>query len=170
MTIVRVKGFQFFVDRHGKPRGYHRRTRTPIDLIKARPGSAEFFAECARITELAKAIMPSKAGTLGSLFDQYRAHAAFTDFAPNTQRGYQSVFNYLRPIADTPLSRFNAPLVVGIRDEAAKRGRRFANLVKAVLSLTALLPRLRGRTAARRGSHVGVRASARWHRRGRRRK
>ncbi|MGH7917997.1 MAG: tyrosine-type recombinase/integrase [Candidatus Binataceae bacterium] len=44
--------------------------------------------------------------------------------------------DYLRPIADTPLARFDAPLIVGIRDEAAKRGRRFANLVKAVLSLT----------------------------------
>ncbi|MGH7191917.1 MAG: site-specific integrase, partial [Candidatus Saccharimonadales bacterium] len=136
MTIVRVRGFQIFTDRHGKSRCYHRRTKTPIDLRKAPIGSPAFFAECARVTELAKVIAPAKPGTLGSLIEQYKAHAAFTDLAPNTQRGYQGVFDYLRPIADTPLSRFDAPLVVGIRDEAAKRGRRFANLVKAVLSLT----------------------------------
>ena len=136
MTIVRVKGFKIFPDRHRKMRCYHRRTKTPIDLKKAPIGSPAFFAECARITELAKVVAPAKSGTLGSLFEQYKAHPAFTDLAPNTRRGYQSVFDYLRPIADTPLNRFDPPLVVGIRDEAAKRGRRSANLVKAVLSLT----------------------------------
>jgi integrase len=43
--------------------------------------------------------------------------------------------NYLQPIADTLLSRFDPPLVVGIRDKAAERGRRFGNYVKAVLSV-----------------------------------
>ena len=136
MTVVRVKSFQIFADRHGKMRCYHRPTKTPIDLRKAPIGTPAFFAECARISELAKAMSPAKPGTLGSLFAQYKAHTAFTDLAPNTRRGYQSVFEYLRPIADTPLKRFDPPLIVGIRDEAAKRGRRFANLVKAVLSLT----------------------------------
>lgn len=136
MTIVRVKHFKIFVDRHGKMRCYHRLTKTPIDLTKAPIGSPRFFAECGRVAELAKVITPAKSGTLGSLFEQYKAHPAFTDLAPNTKRGYEGAFNYLRPIADTPLGRFDAPLIVGIRDEAAKRGRRFANLVKAVLSLT----------------------------------
>jgi integrase len=135
MTIVRVKGFQFFIDRHGKPRGYHRRTRTPIDLIKAPVGSPAFFAECARIAELAKVIAPAKSGTLGSLFEQYKTHVAFTDLASHTRRDYQRVFDYLRPISDTPLGRFDPPLVVGIRDKAGERGRRFGNYVKAVLSL-----------------------------------
>ena len=69
------------------------------------------------------------------LFAQYKAHRAFTDLAPHTRRDYQRVFDYLRPIADTPLSRFDPPLVVGIRDKAAERGRRFGNYVKAVLSV-----------------------------------
>jgi integrase len=46
------------------------------------------------------------------------------------------VFDYLRPIADTPLVRFDKPLVVRIRDKAVRsRGRRFGNYVKAVLSI-----------------------------------
>ena len=32
----------------------------------------------------------------------------------------QAVFDYLKPIADTPLIKFDKPLVVRIRDEAAK--------------------------------------------------
>ncbi len=136
MTVVRVKGFKIFRDRHGKWRCYHRKTRLAIDLDKYPIGSLGFVSECARIGELIKLVTPAKAGTLGFLIAKYKGHTAFTDLAPNTQRGYQGVFQYLRPIADTPLSRFNPPLVVDIRDEAAKRGRRFANLVKAVLSLT----------------------------------
>ncbi len=135
MTVIRVKGFKIFLDRHGKMRAYHRRTRTAVDLKKAPLGSAAFFAECARITELSKVVAPAKTGTLGWLFGLYKANPAFTYLAPDTQRSYQSVFDYLRPIADTPLDRFDRPLIFGIRDQALKRGRRFANLVKAVLSL-----------------------------------
>lgn len=135
MTVIRVRGFKVFADRHGKMRCYHRRTKTPIDLKTAPIGSPAFFAECARITEIAKVTVPAKAGTLGFLFDQYKVHPAYTDLAPHTRRDYQRVFNYLRPIADTSLSRFDPPLVVGVRDRAAERGRRFGNYVKAVLSL-----------------------------------
>lgn len=136
MTVTRVRGFQIFTDRHGKARAYHRRTKTPVDLKKAQLGSAAFFAECARITEISKITAPAKSGTLGMLFSQYKAHRAFTDLAPHTQRDYERVLDYLKPIADTPLGRFDPPLIVGIRDKAAVRGRRFANYVKAVLSLT----------------------------------
>ena len=55
MTRVRVKGFKIFDDRHGKPRCYHRVTGRKIDLEKSPLGSAEFFAECARITAVAEA-------------------------------------------------------------------------------------------------------------------
>jgi hypothetical protein len=45
MTVVRVKGFQIFKDRHGRPRCYHRKTRTAVDLVKAPIGTPGFFAE-----------------------------------------------------------------------------------------------------------------------------
>jgi Phage integrase family len=136
MTVVRVKGFQIFADRHGRMRCYHRRTKTPVDLAKAPLGSAEFFAECARLAEAGKLQLPPKPGTLGMLITEYKKHPAFTDLADHTKSDYQRIFDYLRPIADTALTRFDAPLVVRIRDKAAGGGkRRFGNYVKAVLSV-----------------------------------
>jgi integrase len=135
MTIIRVKGFKIFRDRHGHWRCYHRNTGLPIDLNKAPIGSADFIAECARIAALQKATEKEKPGTLGSLIVAYRASMAFQDLSPKTKRDYQAYFAYLRPITDTPLGRFDRPLIVRIRDKAAGKGRRFANYVKAVLSL-----------------------------------
>jgi integrase len=135
MTVVRVKGFKIFASRHknGVVYAYHRLTNTPIDLKKHPLGSAGFFAECARITELCKVMAPAKPGTLEILIEGYKGHRAFTELAPHTRRDYQRIFDYLKPIADTPLGRFDPPLVVGIRDRAAGRGRRTANYVKQVL-------------------------------------
>jgi hypothetical protein len=133
MTVVRVKGFQIFADRHGRMRCYHRRSKTPVDLKAAPLGSAEFFAACARIAEAGKLHLPPKPGTLGMLMVEYKKHPAFTDLA---ESDHQRIFDYLRPIAGTALARFDAPLVVRIRDKAAEGGkRRFGNYVKAVLSV-----------------------------------
>jgi len=134
VTVVRVKGFKIFKDRHGRWRCYHRKTGTPIDLTRAPIGSAEFFAECASVAALLTSTTP-KPGTLGMLISAYRDHPAFRDLASRTRSDYQGVFDYLKPIADTPLVRFDRPLVVRIRDKAAeKRGRKFANDIKARLS------------------------------------
>lgn len=137
MTKIRLRGFQIFKDRHGKWRAYHRKTRTAVDLEKTPIGSAEFFAECARIAALAEAQgQKEKPGTLGLLISDYRAAPAFQDLAPQTQSDYQKIFDYLRPIADAALLRFDRPLVVRIRDKAAaSKGRRFGNYTKAVLSV-----------------------------------
>jgi Site-specific recombinase XerD len=133
---IRIKGFHIFRDRHGKWRCYHRETRTAVDLVKAPIGSAEFLAKCAQISALKTAAAPPKPGTLGMLIAAYRSSAAFTDLAPRTRADYQRIFDYLRAIDDTPLARFDRPLVVGIRAKAAeKHGRRSGNYVKAVLSL-----------------------------------
>jgi integrase len=134
MTVVRVKGFQIFKDRHGRLRCYHRKTRQPVDLARAPIGSPEFFAECARIAALVTST-EHKPGTLGMLIAAYRAHPAFTDLAPRTKSDYQNAFDYLKPIADTPLVKFDKPLVVRIRDKAAQdKGRKFGNDVKARFS------------------------------------
>src|SRR5260370_18552451 len=102
MTAVRVKGFQIFEDRHGKWRCYHRKTGTKIDLSKAPLGSAEFFAECARLVEFAKSTTP-KPGTLGLLIAAYRPPTAFQDLPPRPHSDYHPVFGYLQPIAYTTL-------------------------------------------------------------------
>jgi hypothetical protein len=133
MTVIRVKGFQIFKDRHGTWRCYHRKTRARIDLRKAPLGSAEFFAECDRITALIakKAEQP---GTLGKLIALYRDSDDFRGLAPLTKKTYQRHFDYLKPIADTPLARFDKPLVVKIRDKARSKGWKFANDVRVRLS------------------------------------
>jgi integrase len=136
VTVVRVKGFQIFRDRHGKLRCYHRRTRQKIDLEKSPIGSAEFLAECGRLSTLAQPVPTSRPVTLGALIKAYRGSKAFTDLAPRTIADYQRMFDYLAPIADTALSRFDAPLIAGIRDKAHEtRGRRQAVYVKQVLSI-----------------------------------
>jgi hypothetical protein len=72
----------------------------------------------------------------GLLIERYRGHAAFLDLPKRTRSDYQSVFDYLTAIGDTPLVKFDRPLVVRIRDKAAStKGRRQGNYVKSVLSL-----------------------------------
>jgi integrase len=135
MTVVRIKGFKIFDDRHGHKRCYNRKTGIKIDLKAAPLGSAEFMAECARIRALTT-VTTAKPGTLGLLINEYRAHAAFTDLEPRTRSDYQRIFEYLKPVADTPLVKFDRPLIVRIRDKAATtKGRRQANYAKTVLSL-----------------------------------
>jgi integrase len=146
VTIVRVKGFHIFKDRHGRLRCYHRKTGASVNLAKAPIGSAEFLAECAKIAALAEAKAgKEKPGTLGLLICDYRKSPVFQDLAPRTRADYQILFEYLRPIADTALVSFNRPLVVRIRDKAAaSKGRRRGNYVKAVLSILFSWGRERG--------------------------
>ena len=134
MTKIKLKGFQIFKDRHGKWRAYHRKTRTAVVLDKTPLGSAEFFAECQRIAALIEAT-DEKVETWHARSADLRLSrsAGLSGSRARTRADYQSHFEYLRPIADTPLARFdsNRPLVVRIRDKAAaSKGR-----LKATLSV-----------------------------------
>tara|TARA_R110000737_G_scaffold204878_1_gene223633 strand:- start:1281 stop:2372 length:1092 start_codon:yes stop_codon:yes gene_type:complete len=136
MTQIRVKGFKIFNDRHGKPRCYHRATGHKIDLEKAPLGSAEFFAECTRISAIAEAkkALGPKPGTLGGLILVYFETEHFQNRAPATQRDYRKCADFLYPIRDTPVSVINTPLIAGIHDKAAgKIGWRRANMVRTFL-------------------------------------
>ena len=133
MSIVRVKGIERFRDRHGKWRCYHRKTGPPISRLILEPVSSLLnwlgwkASPCMSETP---ARAPSGWSTV-----EYRGSAAFSGLAPRTRADYQRVFDYLKPIADTPLPKFDRTLIVRIRDKASTRGRRFANYVKAVLSI-----------------------------------
>ena len=136
MPFIRVKGFQIFKDRHGKQRCYHRKTKAVVDLKRFPMGSAEFLAECARIAGLLNLAAASRPGTLGALIVAYRSSPAFQELAPRTRRDYQRCFDYLQPIAETPLVRFDRPLIVRIRDKAAEtHKRRYANYVRTAISI-----------------------------------
>jgi hypothetical protein len=122
MTLIRVRGFKIFDDRHGKRRCYHRKTGHKIDLDRAPIGSAAFLAECERIEALSKALEAKepKAGTLGALIATYFATEHFKDtLSDRTRKDYRKVADYLAPIANTPVSALNTPLIAGIHDKAS---------------------------------------------------
>lgn len=124
MTRIQVKGFKIFADRHGKIRCYHRRTRHKIDLDAIEIGSAEFFAECQKIQALSDAIKAKEAkpGTLGGLIAYYYSTEHFKDtLSDRTRADYRRVANYLAPIANTPVTAINTPLIASIHDRAARK-------------------------------------------------
>lgn len=134
----RYKGWQIFQDK--KPpfrwRAYHRKSGEKIDCEAFQPYSLAFDMELHRINT-AHAVVEARPGTLGMLIKLYRA-TAFTsgDLAQRTITDYEKYFEYLRSIEDTPLVRFNSPLIVKIRDKArASRKDHFANYLVRVLSL-----------------------------------
>lgn len=132
---IKIKGFKVFNDRHGKLRCYHRASGERIDLEKFPFRSAEFLGECGRVTELYRPTGKPKPGSLGLLIKSYKASPAWQELAPKTREWYEIGFVYLKPINDTPLLRFNSPLVVRIRDKAfEKKGWYYANLIKTTLS------------------------------------
>lgn len=137
MTYVRLKGFQIFEDRHGKWRCYHRASGTAVNLTQFELGTAAFFAECSRITALHQPqIADDKIRTIGALIKGYRAHDDFKTLSPRTRQDYDHCFDYLAPIDATPLQAFTPPLVVKIRDKAAKKmGRKWGNYVKTCMSV-----------------------------------
>lgn len=137
MSVIRVKGFKIFNDRHGKARCYHRATGHKIDLDTAPIGSAAFFAECERIRALAEALKAKepKPGTLGGLITAYYQTEHFRDtLSDRTRRDYRKVADYLAPIMDTPAHRLDTPLIAAIHDKAAaKMGWRQANMLRTFL-------------------------------------
>ena len=108
-----------------------------------------------RIAASGVAKAPGKPGSLGLLINEYRKSAVFQDLASRTQTDYLRLFDYLQPIADTPLISFDKPLIVRIRDKAAvSLGRRQGNYVKAVLSVVFKWGSERGFTLANPASGI----------------
>jgi integrase len=147
MTVVRVKGFKIFVDRHGKPRCYHRASRKKIDLIACPLGSVEFFAACERITasNVPVAVRP---GTFGHIVALYRRSLEFESLANRTRENYQAQLNIVSPLADVAFNQLDHSRVIRILDKAAIRGPATANALKAVLSVVFGWAAARGYIAA----------------------
>lgn len=137
MTMVRVRGFKIFKDRHGKLRCYHRVTGHKIDLNKVPIGSSAFFAECEKINTVASALKAKepKPGTLGSLVTFYLRTEHFRERSERTRADYYKQASFLTPILDTPAYLIDTPLIAAIHDKAAsKRGWRQANMLRTFLS------------------------------------
>jgi integrase len=147
-------GFQIFQDKKPpfKWRARHRKTGETIDTEKFPLYSMSFYAEADRIIK-AHTKAEAKPGTLGVLIKHYRASAEFIDpeigKSPRTRADYQRVFDYLKPIEDTPLVWFTTPRIVKLRDKAYKSlKRKWANYVVTVLSILFEWGRLRGYISA----------------------
>jgi len=137
MSHIRVKGFKIFKDRHGKSRCYHRVTGHKVDLEKTPMGTAEFFAECAKISALVEAqkAKEPRPGTLGGLMKFYFHTEHFANLADATKRDYRKCADFLHPIQDTPVSAITTPLMAAIHDKATKKiGWRRANMLRTFLS------------------------------------
>ncbi|QEU09781.1 tyrosine-type recombinase/integrase [Paracoccus yeei] len=137
MAFIRVRGFKIFKDRHGRSRCYHRATGHKIDLKRCPLGSAEFFAECEKVSALALAMKAKqpKAGTLGALVAYYLNHEHFRSRSERTRADYQKQVKFLAPILDVPVPEIDTPLIVAIHDKASqKRGWRQANMLRTLLS------------------------------------
>lgn len=137
MTFVKVKGFKIYIDNRGKLRCYHRKSGLPINLQKHPIGSIGFFAECTKV-QAKKEVTPisERKGTLGSVIVEYKQSHKFNGLAERTAKDYRTVLDYFQPIYDIPLSEFQKPGIIKIRDKAyEKKGRWFANYVSKLLSI-----------------------------------
>lgn len=130
---------------------YHRKTRVRLDVgPDGRPRSeAEIVAAWQREEARHRGAAPAAAGgTLGALIAAYAASPEFLGLAEKTRRDYRRILDWLAPLADQPLTAFDTPRVMKIRDKAAKRGHRFPNYVLAVLSRLFSWGKPRGLTTA----------------------
>lgn len=138
MTVVRVKGFKIFRDRHGKMRCYHRKTNEPINLDQFPLGTVGFLGECARIRAVSDAIetLTPKPGTLGGLMAFFIATDHFKDdLSKVSQEDYLWCREFLKDVADTPVHAIDTPLIAGFHNIAHKKhGYRRANYIKTFLS------------------------------------
>ncbi|MCM2440574.1 tyrosine-type recombinase/integrase [Agrobacterium vitis] len=134
----RYKGWKIFQDKKPpfKWRAYHRTSGKKIDCDQFQPYTLAFDMEIHRLNEAMKE-HEAKPGTLGMLIALYRK-TVFTsgDLAARTISDYESKFEYLRPISDVALTKFDTPLIVKIRDKARlSKKDHFANYLVRVLSL-----------------------------------
>ena len=137
--LMRVKGIKIVTVTKKDGRQYryyyHRKTWT---RIKSPAASAAFVAEVAALDERAKTTKP-RGGSLHALIEAYRSVEASPEWnglKPRTQKDYQRVFDWLKPIGEIPLVQIDGPFVYRLRDKAFKQHkRRFANYVVAVLRL-----------------------------------
>lgn len=73
-------------------------------------------------------------GTVGALIAAYRAAPEFAQLADRTRSDYQHVFDWLKGIAQMPVSQLDGPAMLAIRDKAfQQKKRRFANHVTQVI-------------------------------------
>lgn len=133
--IIRMKNIQRQVH-GGRTYLYHRHTRVRLDVDATgrQRTPEEIHAAWAREEARHHGRARPVGGTLGALIVAYRASPEFIGLAAKTRRDYARILDWLKPLADQPLTAIDTPRVMKIRDRAAERGHRWPNYVLAVLS------------------------------------
>lgn len=134
MTKVRVRGLKsYFEPKTRKVYTYH---RTSGLRLHAPIGTPEFFAEYHRAEASVRSAPAARPGSLGLVIEQYRASHVFQTLKPRTQKDYELVLTWLRPLWDLPIRSITPGDIVAVRDRAFEKKRRsFANYTVAVLSI-----------------------------------
>lgn len=134
--LVRIVGLKRYKDRHGKLRLYYRRKGCPTVALDPALTGAQLGAEVARLDALYKPYA-MRANTLRVLIGEYQAKGRhWQDLRERTQEDYQRVFNLLGDTKDHALSRFNPPIIAGLRDKAMEaHGFKFANQLLVTLRM-----------------------------------
>ncbi len=100
MTRIRLKYVHEFVDRHGKPRHYFRRTGFKQVRLPEPPGSQEFNEAYQSASEGAARIeigaTRSAGGSVGALVSAYLNSMGFKDLAAETQRSLRNILERFR--------------------------------------------------------------------------
>ena len=141
---VSVPGVKVYTSK-GIVYAYDRLTGTRITPPHA-IGTPEWWRALETAREKAKPKDEPQAGSWGAIATEYRAGQHFRSvIAPRTRADYHKVFDYLRHFHDDPVTKWDGPYLVKLRDRAhASRGRRFANYVLAVVSIVFNHARERG--------------------------
>lgn len=133
-TVVRVQGIKRY--RHPKTGIVYCYHRASGIAIKTPFGSPEFFAELASLNSASSAKPAPKPGTLGTLFEAYRASERFRALRPRVRRGYEDAIARIERLAAMPLDDVSPGFVAQLRDKiTAKHGWKPANEVRKVLSV-----------------------------------
>lgn len=130
MRTVKVSGLKEYRVK-GKLYRYHRASGERIDATLTGQALA---AEVDRLDKL-HAPAAAKAGTLGGLLESYRKAPLYADLAARTKADYLKCMDYLKPLADTPLTVCTSGFFAKLRDKAAAKKRAgFTNHMLAMLS------------------------------------
>jgi integrase len=130
---LKIPGVKAYLSK-GKSYAYHRKTG---HRFKSLYGTAAFFEELRWVEASVMAQVPrpkqEQPGTWGAVVALYRKDFLPTK-APRTQRDYQKILDWMKPLDGMDVALMNRAFVMRLRDKAFKQHkRRFANYIVAVI-------------------------------------
>ncbi len=125
MTRIRLPYIHGFIDRHGRPRFYVRRTGRKSVALPGLPGSEIFMSayqaalDSLELREIGAT--RTKAGTVNAAIVAYYAHQTFADLAPATQRMRRNILERFRAQQAPSGQTFGDKSLVTLPQDAIER-------------------------------------------------